>query len=263
MRDAQLDPLPLAIYFNFIYTTQPLPSTSHLSYLGGVAPWRTTTYSTCGTLVSHKESIQVIKAAGRKFTPELKAYTQTGAMPSYNAIRDKVINEYTAAGVPAKDVWVQSFEEPDIMYWIKNHKDFAKQAVYLDGQYGGEKIPRFAELAAAGVKILAPPLPILVQLGPNGYIPSEYAIKAKAAGFDLITWSLERDGPLATPGFYFSSTLTYTKYDGDMLELLHTLHKDIGVLGVFSDWPAVTTFYANCMHKEEPGLLERLTDSCA
>ena len=27
-----------------------------------------------------------------------------------------------------------------------------------------------------------------------------------------------------------------------------TNEKDVGVLGVFSDWPATTTFYANCMN---------------
>ena len=38
-----------------------------------------------------------------------------------------------------------------------------------------------------------------------------------------------------------------TNNDGDMLELTHVLAKDVGVLGVFSDWPATTTFYASCM----------------
>ena len=31
-----------------------------------------------------------------------------------------------------------------------------------------------------------------------------------------------------------------------MLTLLDVLAKDVGVIGVFSDWPATTTFYANC-----------------
>lgn len=37
--------------------------------------------------------------------------------------------------------------------------------------------------------------------------------------------------------------------DGDMLELTHTLASKVGVHGLFSDWPATTTFYANCMMK--------------
>jgi len=32
-----------------------------------------------------------------------------------------------------------------------------------------------------------------------------------------------------------------------VLVALHVLAKDVGVMGVFSDWPATTTFYANCM----------------
>jgi glycerophosphoryl diester phosphodiesterase len=31
-----------------------------------------------------------------------------------------------------------------------------------------------------------------------------------------------------------------------MLRVLDVLDKDVGVMGVFSDWPATTTFYANC-----------------
>ena len=31
------------------------------------------------------------------------------------------------------------------------------------------------------------------------------------------------------------------------LELIDVLAQDVGVLGVFSDWPATTTYYASCM----------------
>ena len=54
-----------------------------------------------------------------------------------------------------------------------------------------------AELKAQGVKILAPPIWMMLALNDKGEIvPSEYAKAAKAAGLDLIGWSLERDGPL-------------------------------------------------------------------
>ena len=33
----------------------------------------------------------------------------------------------------------------------------------------------------------------------------------------------------------------------DMLTTLDVLAQEVGVLGVFSDWPATVTFYANCM----------------
>lgn len=35
--------------------------------------------------------------------------------------------------------------------------------------------------------------------------------------------------------------------DGDVFKVLDVLAKDVGVIGVFSDWPATTTYYANCM----------------
>ena len=35
--------------------------------------------------------------------------------------------------------------------------------------------------------------------------------------------------------------------DGDTLTVLDALAKQVGVRAMFSDWPATTTFYANCM----------------
>jgi glycerophosphoryl diester phosphodiesterase len=31
-----------------------------------------------------------------------------------------------------------------------------------------------------------------------------------------------------------------------MLELLDVLAQDVGIEGIFSDWPATVTYYANC-----------------
>ena len=36
--------------------------------------------------------------------------------------------------------------------------------------------------------------------------------------------------------------------DGDVMTVLDVLAQDVGVIGVFSDWPATTTYYANCMN---------------
>jgi hypothetical protein len=38
-------------------------------------------------------------------------------------------------------------------------------------------------------------------------IPSEYAKAAKAAGLDLIGWSLERDGPLHKGGGFYHRSI--------------------------------------------------------
>src|SRR5262245_2186371 len=42
-------------------------------YMRGTPDFRTDLYATCGTLVSHAESIELIRDLGAKFTPELKA----------------------------------------------------------------------------------------------------------------------------------------------------------------------------------------------
>jgi hypothetical protein len=38
--------------------------------------------------------------------------------------------------------------------------------------------------------------------------------------------------------------------DADMLKLLDVLANDVGILGIFADWPATVTYYANCMGLE-------------
>src|SRR5688572_13674844 len=48
-------------------------ATTVAEYLGGTADWRTDLYSTCGTLLTHRESIELFDDLGLKFTPELKA----------------------------------------------------------------------------------------------------------------------------------------------------------------------------------------------
>ena len=35
--------------------------------------------------------------------------------------------------------------------------------------------------------------------------------------------------------------------DGDEYKVIDALARKVGVLGIFSDWPAVVTYYANCM----------------
>ena len=82
-----------------------------------------------------------------------------------------------------------------------------------------------AELKAQGVKILAPPIWTMLALNDNKEIvPSEYAKAAKAAGLDLIGWSLERDGPLHKGGgFYHRSVKSAIDRDGDTLTVLDVL----------------------------------------
>ena len=228
-------------------------------YMDSTASWRTDLYATKGTLVTHAESIALFQELGAKMTPELKSpevempyegdYTQA-------MYAQAMINEYVEAGVPASDVWAQSFDEDDVRYWIANAPEFGRQAVYLDDRYDDEGFdhtdpatysPTMQELADEGFQIVAPPLWMLVANEDGRMVPSVYAKQAKAAGLDIITWSLERAGPLKDGGgWYFQSVSDIVDNDGDMLTLLDVLAQDVGVIGVFSDWPATTTFYANC-----------------
>nr|WP_246548679.1 glycerophosphodiester phosphodiesterase family protein [Ancylobacter oerskovii] len=236
-------------------------ATTVADYMNSTPRWRTDLYVDRATLMSHKEYIELVKSLGLKFTPELKApevkmpfdgdYTQ-------QAYAQQLIDEYKAAGIDPKDVYAQSFQLEDVLYWLKNAPDFGAQAVYLDGRdetdtgFDNMKAetwkPSMKELADKGVKILAPPLWMLVTAKDGKIVPSLYAEEAKKAGLGLISWSLERSGPLKDGGgYYYQSVKPVIDRDGDTLALLDVLARDIGVIGVFSDWPATTTFYANCM----------------
>ncbi len=90
-------------------------------YLGGVASFRTTMYSSeCPKVPTHMESIELIQEYGAKFTPELK--TPQVEMPyegdySQTDYAQQMIDEYIAAGVEPSDVWPQSFLWSDAVYW--------------------------------------------------------------------------------------------------------------------------------------------------
>jgi glycerophosphoryl diester phosphodiesterase len=104
------------------------------------------------------------------------------------------------------------------------------------------------ELVSEGVNIIAPPMYMLLALDANNHIvPSTYAKAAKFAGLDIIAWTLERSGFLKDGGgFYYETIKDVINNDGDMLEVLDVLARDVGIIGIFSDWPATVTYYDNC-----------------
>lgn len=225
-------------------------------YLGGTASFRTDLYSgpTSGTLLSHAESIALFKRLGVKMTPELKF--PSVPMPydgfTQEAYAQKLIDEYKAAGVPPSDVWPQSFHQPDVLYWVRNEPAFGRQAVYLDDADTTADLPGVDELRsyrAQGIRIVAPPIFALLTGDTSGRIvPSDYARHARLAGLDIITWTLERSGILAdgNNGFYYQTFDGAIKREGDVYRVLDVLAREVGILGIFSDWPATTTFFANC-----------------
>ncbi len=231
------------------------------SYIAGTPSWRTELYSEAGgTLLTHKESIALFKQFGGKFTPELK--TAVVPMPYLGFTQEQyaqaLINEYKQAGISPGDVFPQSFNLNDVIYWIKNEAEFGKQAIYLDGRYEQKGFnpaepqllkPTMQELYAKGVRYIAPPMWVLLTTGINGeLIPSAYAKAAKDAKLNIITWSLERDGPMNKGGSWYHQSIKSAIYtDGQIYEVIDALAQQVGVKGIFSDWPATVTYYANCM----------------
>ncbi|MGD8571952.1 MAG: glycerophosphodiester phosphodiesterase family protein [Gammaproteobacteria bacterium] len=230
-------------------------------YMAGTPNFRTDLYTGNGTLMTHAESIELFQALDVKMTPELKS--PSVAMPfdgfTQADYAQKMIDEYKAAGVDPDHVWAQSFNYEDVLYWVNNEPEFGEQAVFLDGRYDdpafdhtdpGTWIPNMMQIAADGVNIIAPPMWMLVKLdSANNIVPSLYTAEAKGAGLDIITWTLERSGMLQNGGgWYYQTATDAIGDDGDTMVMVDVLAQDVGILGIFSDWPATVTYYANCMN---------------
>jgi glycerophosphoryl diester phosphodiesterase len=226
-------------------------------YLAGTASFRTDLYSgpSSGTLLTHGESIALFKKLGVKMTPELKSPSVTMPFDGFTQqdYAQKMIDEYKQARVPARNVWAQSFDKNDVLYWVHNEPAFGRQAVYLDDAATVADLPGADELRGyrqQGIRIWAPPTFALITADANGnLLASPAARDAKAAGLDIITWTLERSGILAdgNNGFYYQGFDSAIQREGDIYRVIDVLAKDVGILGVFSDWAAPVTFYANCM----------------
>ena len=226
-------------------------------YLGGVASFRTDLYAgpSSGHLLSHRESIALFKKLGVKMTPELKAPSELMPFNGFSqaAYAQKMITEYKAAGVDPRRVFPQSFDKNDVLYWIAHEPAFGRQAVYLDDAQTPADLPGFAELSGykqAGINIVGPPIfALLTTDAGNRIVPSSYANDARAAGLDIIAWTLDRSGVLAdgNNGFYYQTFDSAITREGDLMRVLDVLARRVGIRGVFSDWVAPVTFYANCM----------------
>jgi glycerophosphoryl diester phosphodiesterase len=241
-------------------------------FVNGTPRFRTDLYTGRGTLMSLRGSIQLNKKNGVKHTPELKAGDPAtiasvfGGQEQYaQAFADVLADEHVAP----ENAYPQSFNVNDILYWI-NHTQYGKQAVFLvdyddvadnillfdtNGNQivdHAAQLQFFNQLKAAGVKIVAPAMPALLAVTAAGKIvPSQLALDLKAIGFDLITWTFERADlrhGASQAGFYFDfdpNGLAIRK-DSDMYKALDVLARDVKIIGIFSDWPATVTYYANC-----------------
>jgi glycerophosphoryl diester phosphodiesterase len=239
-------------------------ATTAEGYLGGTASWRTDLYTGRAHVVSLRESIALNRQNGVKHTPELKGATYQDRVVAIFGSQEKyaqaLIDELGAAHVSPHDVWAQSFNLDDILYWVKNAPRFGRQAVYLDSidPTLSPPIPRLTlaelrEIKRAGVRIIAPPMWALLAVNEAGEIvPSEYAQDIQRAGLDIIAWTFERadlrQGASQAGWYYqFDPQGKAVKKDSDMYEALDVLARKVRILGIFSDWPATVTYYASCM----------------
>jgi glycerophosphoryl diester phosphodiesterase len=242
-------------------------------YLGGTAPWRTDLYTGRGTLMTLRESIELNRRLGVKHTPELKggdADSIQAVFGGQDRYAQRLADELRDAGVEPRDAWPQSFNINDVLHWIDNTQ-YGKQAVFLvdydsdrnspllfdrDGnrlETRDDQLAFLATLRKAKVRIIAPAMPALLAVDANSRIvPSQFARDLRSMGFDIITWTFERSDlrrGASKAGFYYdfdAQGAAVTK-DSDMYEALDVLARQVKILGIFSDWPATVTYYANCM----------------
>jgi len=227
---------------------------------GGTADFRTDGYQyECEKIPTHKESIMSIHKNGGKFTPELKApsvempYTYEGVTMSQDDLAAKMIGEYEEMNIYPGNVWPQSATLSDVAYWVQNSE--YKQAVALDFDYERADEDNEAwldEIAATGATYVAPPMWKLVGVADGEIVASDFAMLIQEKGMNTITWTLDRTGgPLGDGDVdWYWQTVQGQGLDlteGSRFELLDALYKKAGIVAIFSDWPATTTFYANCM----------------
>jgi glycerophosphoryl diester phosphodiesterase len=238
-------------------------ATTAEGFLQGTPSWRTDLYTGRGTLMTLKDSIRLNRQLGVKHTPELKAGDADrirrilGGQAQY---AQKMIDTFKSMGVDPRDVFAQSFNQDDILYWIRNEPAFGRQAVFLDDidPTANPPVPpltldEMRMLRRQGVRILAPPFPALLAVDPSGeVVPSQYARDIKNLGFDIITWTLERSDlrrGASQAGFYyyFDPQGVAIRKDSDVYKALDALAQKVQIRGIFSDWAATVTYYADCM----------------
>lgn len=235
-------------------------SSPYFGRIGTTPDWRTNMYSySCAEPMSLKEQIEQVEAYGLNFTAEAK--TPEIPMPfqgnyTQEAFIQQIVDTFKGYEIDPKRVWLQSFLDEDIFYWLENDPEFGAQAVYLDeradlSENGYEEaVASLPGLAARGVKIMAPSIYQLVAAdnATGEIVPSSYAIAAKEAGLEIITWSFERSGPLsiAGGGYYYSSISNLISRDGDEYKVIDAIAQKVGATKIFTDWSSTVTYYANC-----------------
>ena len=213
----------------------------------------------CAETMSLKDQIALVGSMGLNFTAEAK--TPQVPMPfqgnyTQQDFSQQIVYTFVEANLDPTKVWLQSFLPDDIFYWLANDLAFGEQAIYLDERADltadgyATAVASLPDLAARGVKIISPSIWQLVTAdnATGKIVPSSYAIAAKAAGLEIITWSFERSGPLevAGGGYYYESVANLINNDGDEYTVIDVVVQQVGATKIFSDWAATMTYYGNC-----------------
>ena len=156
--------------------------------------------------------------------------------------------------MPPARVFPQSFDQADVLYSIRNEPAFGKRAVYLDDAKQPPTCPGYPNFSATkewGSTSWRRPCLRCWRWGVTETTSCRLSTTPstpKSAGLDIITWTLERSGILAdgSNGFYFQTFDAAIRREGDVMKVLDVLAGDIGILGIFSDWPATVSYYASC-----------------
>lgn len=232
-------------------------------YYKGTGNERTDIYSTGATLVTHSEMIELASELGIKMNPELKPVPDYIDMPyqgdySREDFAQDFIDAFKEANVDPDNVLPISFDLDNVMYWINNDPRFGRDAGWLDGRYPENPddpstwSPSMKELFDRGLRTISPPMWMLLSVNNEGEIvPSEYAKRAKEAGLNITTWTLERSGRISMDGGWYYQTFDEAiETEGDVYKVLDVLAQDVGVMAIANDWPATLTYYANCKDVE-------------
>eukprot|EP00494_Astrolonche_serrata_P027666 UN27930 len=98
--------------------------------------WRPTIYEahSCGTVMTHAESIQLFDQLGVDMIPELKRMSDEGlavlgwSQDDYGA---KIVQDYLDHDISPMNVHLQSFYTDDIVFWLTNYPEFTPNVLYL------------------------------------------------------------------------------------------------------------------------------------
>ena len=235
-------------------------ATTVSEFLEATPRWRTDLYANGGTLMTHQDSLELFETLGVAMTPELKSPEVEMPFEGDYEQRDyarQLLEAYRGAGIPPERVFFQSFDPEDIRYWLEVASEYGAQAILLVGEDPHAPVPsqgHFDALYSEGFRTIAPPISALLRVDEHGALrASEYAQRAQTAGFAIVAWSAERSGRIRdgrvegrARDFYLGPILSALDDDGDLFRVIDALVQEVGIVRLFSDWPASSTYYANC-----------------